>query len=134
MYNIDLTLVLIIYEAVSSQIWNYFHFLSFVTVLLVLINVMLCCRFCTTNELLKDFWILMASVYILIVFLLLFGIPFIAIISHVNRLSPTKIDINVVITTWIYIFWSGIVFKTMMIPVYYTSIGTFSLKENIFET
>ena len=41
------------------------------------------------------------------------------VLEYIEKLDASQINTRVLTTVWMYIFWSGLVFKFMMLPFYF---------------
>ena len=119
MLTIDLTLCSNVYDAISLIFYTFSYLFIGFAVLIVVVNVLIYCEFSHYREYLVTLRNLTTIIYIIILFIGLFGIPITVGLEYIEKLDPSQINTRVVTTVWIYIFWSGLVFKFMMLPIYF---------------
>ena len=121
MLTIDLKLCLNVFDAISIIVHTFSYLIIGFFVLVVAVNILIYCEasYQHHSEYLITLWTLTTVIYINILFIGLFGIPIVVVLEYMEKLDASQIDINVVLTIWMYIFWSGLVFKLMSLPFYY---------------
>ena len=117
MFNIDLKLVHHVYEGILFLPYNYWQLLCPLVLSNVVINIVILYKQNTIDKHLLDVWKFTSMIYIVIVTITLFGTPVVSVLSHMK--NERIFDAHSVITLWTYLFWSAIVFKLMLIPIYY---------------
>ena len=130
MMAVDLNLCTNVFEAISLILYTFSYLLIVVVVLVVVVNILIYCDVFNHSEYLITLWNLTTIIYIIIIFIGLFGIPITITLEYIERLDESQINTPVVTTVWIYIFWSGLVFKFMILPFYYMYIRIFMHENN----
>ena len=119
MFNIDLNLLKQIYEGILFLPYNYWQLFCPLVISNIVMNIVILYKQTIINKYLFDVWKLNSMFYIVILTMSLFGTPVISISSHMNNERKPIFDAHSVITFWIYLFWSAIMFKIMLMPTYY---------------
>ena len=119
MVNIDLPLCFNVFHAISVVGYSFLYLIIGFAGLVIVVNSLIYCEVFHPSEYLIDLWKFTTIIYIVFLFIGLFGIPNIVALEYIEELDVSQINIDVVITVWIYIFWSGLVFKFMIVPFYY---------------
>ena len=117
--TIDLSLCSNVFDAISLIFYTFSYFMIGFTVLVVMVNILIYCDISHHCAYIITLWNLTTIVYIVILFIGLFGIPITVTLEYIERLDASQINTRVVTTVWIYILWSGLVFKFMILPSYY---------------
>ena len=119
MFNIDLNLQKQIYEGILFLPYNYWQLFCPLVISNIVINIFILFKQTTINKYLLDVWRLNSMLYIVILTISLFGTPLISVLSHMKNERNPIFDAYSVITLWIYLLWSAIMFKIMLMPIYY---------------
>ena len=118
--TIDLALCSNVFNAISLIFYTFSYLIIGFTVLVVVVNILIYCDVSHHCAYIITLWNLTTIIYIVILFIGLFGIPITVALEYIERLDASQINAPVVTTIWIYIFWSGLVFKFMILPFYYS--------------
>ena len=119
MLNIDLALCTNVFHAISLVVYSFSYLIIGFVVLIVLVNALIYCEVFHPSEYVITLWNFTTIMYIVILFVGLFGIPIIVALEYIEELDVSQINTDVVVTVWLYIFWSGLVFKFMILPFHY---------------
>ena len=119
MATIDLALCSKIFEAIWTKNADRWYLWTVIVTLIFLVNTIFYSRVCEKNGYLFVVWKAITMVYITLIFSSLFGIPMIVILEYLEQLDNHHVDVDIVITSWLYIFWIAIVFKILILPTYY---------------
>ena len=120
MPTIDLNLCWIVFSVIASIAHKFSYWIIGFAVSVVAINLSIHCKTFNHSQYLFTIWSFASVIYIVVLFVGLFGIPIVATLDYIERLNASNLNCDVVTTLLLYIFWYGLVFKLMMLPVYYT--------------
>ena len=118
MAGIDMGCLSTLFGALRMVACEYWHLWSGFVPAVILVNIILFCGVRDSGGYLNAFWKYVTMIYVTILFIALFGIPMIAILDYIERVGNHQLNIDIAITVWLYIFWSAIVFKIMILPTY----------------
>ena len=119
MLNIDLNLLQTIYEGILFLPYNYWQLFCPLVLSNVIITIFILYNPTKINNHLVDVWRLNSTIYIVILTISLYGTPIVSVLTHMKNEKNPMFDAASVITLWIYLFWSAIMFKIMLMPIYY---------------
>ena len=119
MLTIDLALCSNVFDAISLIFSTFSYLIIGFAVLVVVVNILIYCDVSNHSAYLITLWNQTTIIYIIILFIGLFVIPITVALEYIERLDASQINARVVTTVWMYIFWSGLVFKFMILPFYY---------------
>ena len=121
MCKIDLKVVKVIYDGLTFLLFDYWQLISPFVLSVIVINSVMVFKASEIDGKVIDFWKISSMIYIVIAFIVLFGAPMISVLSYISTSRVTNTDEanNSVYTLWIYLLWSAIVYKIMLIPLYY---------------
>ena len=113
-------MVKVIYNGVTYLPSDYWQLLSLFFLSTMAINAVMLFEPSKIDVKVIDFWMISSMIYIVIVFIVLFVTPMISVLSYISTSRDTDtIDVDSVYSLWIYLLWSAIVYKIMLIPLYY---------------
>ena len=116
---ISMTFLFYIFDALFFVFYKHSYFIGRFAVLVTLINILLYCEVCGKNGPLIAIWMVTTTIYIMLLFVGLFAIPITTTLEYAERLCISDVYRNLAVPVWLYIFWSGLVFKLMILPLYY---------------
>ena len=120
MCKIDLKVVKVIYDGLTFLLFDYWQLISPFVLSVIVINSVMVLKSSEIDGKVIDFWKISSMIYIVIAFIVLFGAPMISVLSYISTSRVTSTDeANSLYTLWIYLLWSAIVYKIMLIPLYY---------------
>ena len=64
-------------------------------------------------------WRNTTMIYIAFLHFFLFLMPIMIVLDYVGKFDQHQIDVDFVVTLWLYIYWSAIVLQIMILPIYY---------------
>ena len=120
MCKIDLKVVKVIYDGLTFLLFDYWKLISPFVLSVIVINSVMVFKANEIDGKVIEFWKISSMIYIVIAFIVLFGAPMISVLSYISTSRVTNTDeANSVYTLWIYLLWSAITYKIMLIPLYY---------------
>ena len=120
MCKIDLKVVRVIYDGLTFLLFDYWQLISPFVLSVIVINSVMMFKASEIDGNVIDLWKISSMIYIVIAFIVLFGAPMISVLSYISTSRVTNTDeAYSVYTLWIYLLWSAIVYKIMLIPLYY---------------
>ena len=120
MSKIDLKVAKVIYDGLTFLLFDYWQLISPFVLSVIVINSVMVFKASEIDGKVVDFWKISSMFYIVIAFIVLFGAPMISVLSYISTSRATNTDeANSIYTLWIYLLWSAIVYKIMLIPLYY---------------
>ena len=120
MCKIDLKVVKVIYDGLTFLLFDYWQLISPFVLSVIVINSVMVFKASEIDGKVIDFWKISSMIYIVIAFIVLFGAPMISVLSYISTSRVTNTDeANSLYTLWIYLLWSAIAYKIMLLPLYY---------------
>ena len=121
MSKIDLKVAKVIYDGLTFLLFDYWQLISPFVISVIVINSVMMFKASEIDGNVIDLWKISSMIYIVIAFIVLFGAPMISVLSYISTSRVTNTDEanNSVYTLWIYLLWSAIVYKIMLMPLYY---------------